>query len=64
MDKVSVILSDLCKVNRSLVLEIQHSASYMLKWKPGQILCNLHFSLAVSEGIKSQLIKYQTKIET
>ena len=55
-------MSDLCKVNRSLALEIQQVIGST--WKPRQILCALHFSLALSEGIKFQMIQYQTKIET
>ena len=62
MKKVCVNLLDLSKVNRNLNLDIQQVTGST--WKPGQILCNLHFSLAVSEGIKSQLINYQTKIGT
>ena len=58
--RVSVILSDLCKVNKQLAKEIQGIIGS--EWKPGQVFCNLHFTLAIAEGIKTTISAYQIKI--
>ena len=57
---VTAVLSDLCKVNKHLAAEIQ--AMIGSEWKPGQVFCNLHFTLAVPEAIKSVLGQYQSRI--
>ena len=54
------MVSDLCKVNRQLATEIQMMIGS--KWLPGQAFCNLHFTLAIPEGIKEILVLYQTQI--
>ena len=58
--KISALLSDLCSVNKHLALEIQHVIGST--WKPGQIFCNLHYTLGISQGIKSIMTSYQTAI--
>ena len=57
---ISSILSDLCKVNRYLSLEIQKMIG--ATWKPGQLFCNLHFTIAIPEGIKAVMTEYQSCI--
>ena len=57
---ISSILSDLCKVNRNLSLEIQKMIG--ATWKPGQLFCNLHFTLAVPDGIKAVMTEHQLYI--
>ena len=54
---ISSILSDLCKVNRNLYLEIQKMIE--AAWKPGQLLYNLHSTLAVPEGIKAVMTEHK-----
>ena len=46
-----ILLSDLCVVNKNLATETQ--AVIGSEWKPGQVFCNVHFTLAIAEGIKS-----------
>ena len=58
--KVSAILSDLCKVNKNLAIEIQSIIGS--RWKPGQIFCNLHYTLGISQGIRSVMNSYQQAI--
>ena len=58
--KVSAILSDLCKVNKNLAIEIQSIIGS--RWKPGQIFCNLHYTLGISQGIRSVMNSYQQTI--
>ena len=31
-------------------------------WKPGQVFCNLHFTLAIANRLKSVMAMYQTTI--
>ena len=57
---VSAIISDLCKVNKTLASEIK--SLLVSTWEPGQAFCNLHFTLAVPEAIKSVLARYQSLI--
>ena len=57
---VSAIISDLCKVNKTLAAEIKKLLGST--WEPGQAFCNLHFTLAVPEAIKSVLARYQSLI--
>ena len=57
---VSAMVSDLCKVNRTLATEIQTLLGS--SWQPGQAFCNLHFTLAIPEAIKSVLAIYQSQI--
>ena len=57
---LSSILSDLCKVNKNLSVEIQKMIGS--SWQPGQLFCNLHFTLAVPEGIKAVMAEYQSHI--
>ena len=57
---VSAMVSDLCKVNRTLATEIQTLLGS--SWQPGQAFCNLHFTLAIPEAIKSVLEIYQSQI--
>ena len=59
-ESVSAIISDLCKVNKSLAVEIKEMIGST--WQPGQGFCNLHFTLAVPVAIKSVLASYQTYI--
>ena len=49
----------LCKVKKNLACEIQ---SIIGSWKPGQVSCNVHFTLAIAEGIKSVVGSYQNQI--
>ena len=58
--KVSAILSDFCKVNKNLAIEIQSIIGS--RWKPGQIFCNLHYTLGISQGIRSVMNSYQQTI--
>ena len=57
---ITAIVSDLCKVNKKLAAEIQ--AMIGSEWMPGQAFCNLHFTLAIPEGIKGILVNYQSHI--
>ena len=54
------MVSALCKVNKQLASEIQSMIGSA--WLPGQAFCNLHFSLALPEGIKNILTTYQPHI--
>ena len=55
---ITAMVSDLCKVNKQLASEIQSMIGSA--WLPGQAFCNLHFSLAIPEGIKNILTTYQS----
>lgn len=57
---VTAMVSDLCKVNKKLAAEIKSMIGS--EWIPGQAFCNLHFTLAIPEGIKSILVNYQSHI--
>ena len=57
---VSAIISDLSKVNKTLSSEIKKILGST--WEPGQAYCNLHFTLAIPEAIKSVLARYQSSI--
>ena len=57
---LSSILSDLCKVNKNLSVEIQKMIGST--WQPGQLFCNLHFTLAVPDVIKTVMTEYQSYI--
>ena len=59
-NNIVAMLSDLCKVNRDLALEVKKLIG--VEWLPGQIFCNLHFTLAIPEGIKKVLTAYQCLI--
>ena len=59
-NNIVAMLSDLCKVNRDLALEVRRLIG--VDWLPGQIFCNLHFTLAIPEGIKKVLTTYQCLI--
>ena len=54
------IVFNLCKVNKQLALEIQVMIG--LEWLSGQAFSNLYFTLAISEGIKSMLVTFQSDI--
>ena len=47
---ITAMVSDLCKVNKQLPSEIQGMIESV--WLFGQAFCNLHFTLAIPEGIK------------
>ena len=47
---ITAMFSDLCKVNKQLASEIQGMIES--EWVFGQAFCNLHFTLAIPEGIK------------
>ena len=53
---ITAMVSDLCKVIKQSALEIQGMIGS--EWLLGQAFCNLHFTLAVSAGIKSMLVTY------
>ena len=55
---VSAFLSDLCKVNLHLAEEVKSMIGST--WKPGQVFCNLHFTLAIPTGIKEIIAEYQS----
>ena len=57
---ITAMVSDLCKVNKQLASEIQGMTGS--EWLPGQAFCNLHFTLAIPEGIKSMLFTHQSYI--
>ena len=44
------MVSDLCKVNLNLAVEVKKLVG--VEWVPGQAFCNLHYTLAIPEGIK------------
>ena len=48
------MVSDLCKVNKQLTSEIQGMIGS--EWLLGQAFCNLYFTLAIPEGIKSMFV--------
>ena len=47
-------------MNRKLSLEIQKMIG--ATWKPGQLFCNLHFTLVVPKEIKVVMTEYQSCI--
>ena len=55
-----VMGSDLCKVNLNLAVEVKKLVG--VEWVPGQALCNLHYTLAIPEGIKKVLNACQCSI--
>ena len=57
---VTALISDLCRVNKTLASEIRTLLGS--SWQPGQAFCNLHFTLAIPEAIKSVLAVYQSHI--
>ena len=57
---ITTMVSDLCKVNKALAVEIQSIIGSA--WCPGQAFCNLHFTLAIPEAIKTVLGTYQSYI--
>ena len=57
---IVAMLSDLCKVNLHLANEVKKAIG--VEWVPGQIFCNLHYTLAIPEGIKKVLTTYQCLI--
>ena len=61
-ENVSAMVSDLCKVNRTLACEIQSLLGS--SWKPGQAFCNLHFTLVIPDAAKSVLSIYQAHISS
>ena len=54
------MVTDLCKVNHSLAEAIQKMIGS--KWLPVQAFCNLHYTLAIPEGIRHILTLYQSHI--
>ena len=54
------MVSDLCKVNLNLAVEVKKLVG--VEWVPGQALCNLHYTLAIPEGIKKILNANQCSI--
>ena len=57
---IVAMVTDLCKVNISLAEEVKQLTG--TAWLPGQAFCNLHFTLAIPEGIKKILGQYQSII--
>ena len=57
---ITAMVSDLCNVNKQLSLENQGMIGS--QWFPGQTFCNLHFTLAIPEGIKLMLVTYRSYI--
>ena len=55
---IRAMVSDLCKINKQLTLEIQGMVGS--EWLPGQAFCNLHFTVATPEEIKSMLVTYRS----
>ena len=56
-ENIVAMLSDLCKVNLDLAIEIRSLIG--VEWLPGQVFCNLHYTLAIPEGIKKIFTSYQ-----
>ena len=54
------MVSDLCKVNLNLAVEVKKLVG--VEWVPGQAFCNLHYTLAIPEGIKKVLNANQCSI--
>ena len=54
------MLSELCKLNNGLALQKQCIIDS--EWKPGQVFCNLHYTLAIAQGVRSVISSYQSKI--
>ena len=50
----------LVQSEKNLACEFQSIIGYT--WKPGQVSCNVHFTLAIAEGIKSVVGSYQNQI--
>ena len=59
-ESIKTMLSDLCKVNKMLGLEI--SKLIGSSWIPGQLLCVLHYVLSIPESIKVTFALYQGQI--
>jgi len=59
-ESIKSMISDLCKVNKSLALEI--SKLIGSTWVPGQLFCVLHYVLAIPESIKAIFAIYQGQI--
>ena len=59
-ESIVAMLSDLCKVNLDLANEVKKLVG--VEWLPGQVFCNLHYTLAIPEGIKKVLTTYQCLI--
>ena len=57
---IVAMVTDLCKVNISLAQKVKQLTG--TDWLPGQAFCNLHFTLAIPEGIKTIIGKYQCLI--
>ena len=57
---IVAMVRDLCKVNISLFQEVKQLTD--TEWLPEQAFCNLHFTLAIPEGIKTIIGKYQCLI--
>ena len=57
---IVAMVTDLCKVNYSLAQEVKQLSG--TEWLRGQAFCNLHFTLAIPEGIKKIIGKYQCLI--
>ena len=57
---ITAMVSDLCKVNKQLALKIQGMIRW--EWLPDQAFCNLQFTLAILEGVKSMLVTCQSYI--
>ena len=56
-ENIVAMLSDLCKVNLDLAIAIRSLIG--VEWLPGQVFCNLHYTLAIPEGIKKIFTSYQ-----
>ena len=52
---IQSILSDLCKVNKSLGKEIQGVIGS--EWEPGQLFCVLHYTLAIPGGHQKSFLE-------
>ena len=44
------MVSDLCIVHLNLAIEVKKLVG--VEWVPGQVFCNLHYTLTIPEGIK------------
>ena len=58
--KLVAMVSDLCKVNLNLTVEVKKLVG--VEWVPDQAFCNLHYTLAIPEGIKKVLNANQCSI--
>ena len=57
---IVAMVSDLCKVNLNLAVEVKKLIG--VECVPGQAFCNLHYTLAIPEGIKKVLNACQCSI--